>query len=151
LNDNKGNVSTWTYVNNVPNPVINGINFTVVKTDPGGNQTVNYFSGEYLIQMMSYNGGCPTSITGCTGGGIILRTITTCYNGAFTTCLPSSFPLIQLPISQTDVYTSYNGSSSSSLVETKVDTTYGNTLEVKGYGFGAAMPPSGTPASDTII
>jgi hypothetical protein len=35
------------------------------------------------------------------------------------------------------------------LVETKFDATYGNVLEIKRYDFGAAMPPTGNPMSDT--
>jgi RHS repeat-associated protein len=144
-NDNNGNTANWTYVNN---------GSTVVKTDPASNQTVYYLSGEYQTQVSNYEGGCPASITGCNGGGTLLRTTTTCYNGNFTNCLPSRSPSILLPISQTDVYTSINGSSTN-LVETTFDTIYGNTLEVKKYDFGVAMPPTSpsgsTPVSDTVI
>lgn len=142
MDDNDGHANQWTYVNTPTGP-----GATVVKTDPAGNQKVYYFSGEFQVQAVTYNGGCPTSINGCTGGNTILQTTTTCYNQNFTTCLN---PYLTLPISQTDVYTSYNGSSSN-LVETKFDATYGNVLEVKLYDFGAAMPPTGNPISDTVI
>ena len=42
-----------------------------------------------------------------------------------------------------------NGSASK-LTETTYDS-YGNTTEVKQYDFGAAMPPTGNPLSDTTI
>jgi RHS repeat-associated protein len=146
LNDNNGNSGIWTYVNSNSSTT----NFTVTKTDPAGNQTVYNFSGEYQTQAATYQGGCPTTITGCNGGGTLLRTITTCYNSNFTSCvMPSTVPT--LPISQTDVYTSFNGSSLSNLAEIKFDTAYGNVLEVKRYDFGAAVPPTGNPLSDTVI
>jgi RHS repeat-associated protein len=158
INDNNGNANTWTYVNsNTSTPTNWGVtaavmgpplgNFTVTETDPAGNQTIHSFAGEYQTQTMTYEGGCPTGTTGCSGGGTLLRTITTCYNTNFTNCAtPSSIPT--LPILQTDIYTSFNGSSSN-LVETRFDI-YGNTIEVKRYGFGAAIPPTGNPLSDTL-
>ena len=144
LNDNNGNVNKWTYVNSKRSTANN---FTVTATDPASNQTAYNFATEFQTQAATYQGGCPATTSGCTGGGTLLSTVTTCYNANFTNCATPSY--VTLPISQTDVYTSY-GSSSSNLVETKFDTTYGNVLEVRQYDFGAAMPPTGTPASDTL-
>ena len=132
LNDNKGTVKTWTYTNSN----YGSVNYQVTKTDPAGNQTIYYFSGEYRTQALAYQ------------GGILQSSETTCYNGNFTNCAsPSAAPT--LPISQRDVYTSLNGGSSN-LTETTYDS-YGNTTEVKQYDFGAAMPPTGNPLSDTTI
>jgi len=142
VNDNNGNNNTWTYINSVSQG--NGV---VTKTDPAGNQTIYNFWSELPRQVTIYQGGCPTSTTGCNGGGTLLQTTTTCYNNNFSSCA-SAYP--SLPLSQTDVYTSY-GTGSSNLVETKYDTTYSNVLEVKRYDFGAAMPPTGNPVSDTTI
>lgn len=140
VNDHNGGGGTWTYVNNLS---------SVVKTDPVGNQTVYYLSGEIRTQVLAYQGGCPTSITGCSGSGTLLQTTTTCYNAKFSNCTPgNNFPT--LPITQTDVYTSY-GTGSSNLVETKLDPNYGNVLEVKRYDFGATTPPTGSPISDTLL
>ena len=100
LNDNNGTIKTWTYTN--WNYGI--VNYHVTKTDPAGNQTVYYFSGEYQTQVSAYQSGCPTSIAGCNGGGTLQQTTTTCYNGNFSNCsAPSVAP--SLPISQRDVYT----------------------------------------------
>ncbi len=81
----------------------------------------------------------------------MLKTTTTCYNGVFTNCATSLSGT--LPFSQTDVYTSLNGGPSN-LVETKFDGgyfLYGNVHEVKKYDFGATMPPTGNPLSDTLF
>ncbi len=135
VNDNNGNVGTWTYVNSGAYPSGFG---TVTETDPAGNQTVYSFAGEYQTQAKYYQGSAT---------GAPLKTVTTCYNANFTSCAaPTAVPT--LPFSQTDVFTSFNGSSSN-LVETKFDS-YGNTTEVKQYDFGAAMPPTGSPLSDTL-
>jgi RHS repeat-associated protein len=144
VNDNNGNVNKWTYAN-AKRTTAN--NFTVTVTDPASNQTAYNFAGEFQTQAAAYQGGCPTTISGCTGGGTVLSTVTTCYNANFTNCATASS--VALPMSQTDVYTSYNGSHSRNLVETKFDA-YGNVAEVKQYDFGAATPPTGTPASDTL-
>ena len=145
-NDNNGHIDKWTYVNS--NSSSTPGNFTVTETDPANNQTIYSFSGEYQTQMATYEGGCPTSKLGCNGGGTLQRTTTTCYNANFSSCAtPGTVP--SPTISQTDVYTSINGSSSN-LVETKYDS-YGNTTEVKQYDFGATTPPTGNPLSDTSI
>ena len=47
---------------------------------------------------------------------------TTCYNANFTSCAAPAY--MSMPVSQTDVYTSFNGSTSS-LVETKLNS-FGN-------------------------
>jgi RHS repeat-associated protein len=141
VSDTNGNVSKWSYVNSIANG-------TVTETDPAKNQTVHSFEAEYQTQAMTYQGGCPTSITGCNGGGTLLRTVTTCYNNNFTNC-GTSGPT--LPITQTDIFTSYNGRASN-LVETKFDS-YENVVEVKQYDFvfSAVGSPAGqTPLSDTL-
>jgi hypothetical protein len=146
VNDNNGNSSKWTYANYDRSSSTG--NFTLTETDPAGNQTPYNFYSEYATQSSTYQGGCPTSVKGCNGGGTLLRTVTTCYNANFSSCAAPAY--VTLPIYQTDVYTSLNGSSSN-LVETRIDLTYGNVLEVKQYDFGAAMPPtSQTPLSDTL-
>jgi hypothetical protein len=45
VNDNNGNVGTWTYVN--ANTSSTAGNFTVTETDPASNQIVHSFAGEY--------------------------------------------------------------------------------------------------------
>ncbi len=137
VNDNNGNIKTWTYTNS--NNSSTAGSFTVTVQDPANNCTVYSFSGEYQTQQQVYQGAvAPANL---------LLTQATCYNAKFTNCAaPSLIP--SLPFLQTDVYTSYNGGPSN-LVETKFDT-YGNTIEVKQYDFGAAMPPSGNPVFDTL-
>jgi RHS repeat-associated protein len=152
VNDNNGNVNKWTYVNSNAGGIYYS-NFTVVITDPANNQAVYYMQGQFQTQVISYQGGCPTSITGCNGGGTLLKTVTTCYNAVFTKCATPS-TITGPPIknfSQTDVFTSYNGGSNN-LIETKFDT-YGNPLEVKHYDFAftSVTAPTGvTPLSDTL-
>jgi len=151
ISDNNGHVNSWTYVNNnncSACTIYGGTNnFTVVETDPGNNQTIHFFSSEVQTQISTYQGGCPTATNGCNGGGMLLSTVTICYNGNFTNCsAPSSGPT--LPITQIDKYSSNNGGSNN-LVEAKFDG-YANTTEVKQYDFGAAIPPTGNPISDTV-
>ena len=142
-NDHNGNINTETYVNSDSSATT--INFTVVKTDPApaNNQTVYNFSNGFQTQAAAYQGGCPTSTTGCAGGGTLLKTVATCYgsNGSAppvppNCTVPSPGPV--LPITETDVYTSLNGSSSN-IVKTTFDT-YGNTTSVLAYDFGATTP-----------
>lgn len=137
-NDGQGHTSTWTYVMGTP-----ASNVTVTKTDPAGNQTIYSFGGEFQTQSLAYQGGCPTATPGCNGGGTLLRTTVTCYNAHFTNCSTAWGGV--LPVTQTDVYTSLNGSPSS-LVETKFDT-YGNTTYTATYDYNqtAGAAPSGTP------
>ncbi len=144
-NDNNGNQNKWIYKNYNRSTALG--NFTVTETDPAGNQIAYNFYAEFQTQAAAYQGGCPTSILGCTGGGTLLSTTTTCYSNNFTSCATPKYVI--LPISQTDIYTSYNGGPSN-LVETKLDIGYGNILEVKQYDFGAATPPTGNPLFDTL-
>jgi hypothetical protein len=147
--------SKWSYVNNDASGIFN---FTVVETDPAGNQAIHSFSTEYETLVQSYQGGCPKSTNGCNGGGTELQYVTTCYNVNVNSGLggcqtPSAAPT--LPITQTDVYT-WVGMSSQSLTETIYDCKtvtpcYGLATEVKKYDYGAPIPPSGTPLSDTTI
>jgi RHS repeat-associated protein len=163
VSDNNGNQNKWTYVNNNSNspsactPGVGPCNFTVVKTDPAGNQTLYHFAGEFQTWAQFYSGGCPTSFNGCTGGGTQLRYVTTCYNGNLTTlgaCQALTTPPT-LPIKRTDVYT-WVGMTPQALIETFYDCNtvspcYGLVTEVKKYDYGAAIPPTGTPLSDTVI
>jgi RHS repeat-associated protein len=137
---------TWTYVNS--NNSSNPGNFTVVETGPPDpsngnveNQTVHYFSGEYQTQELDYEGGCPTSTSGCKGGGTLLRTTTTCYGSNGSTppvppyCTsPSVIP--SLPITETDVYMSI-GNTQPNRVKTTYDS-YGDVTNVYQYDFGAS-------------
>ncbi len=141
VNDNNGNINTWTFVNNNTTSVgsTTPANFTVVETDPAHNQTIHTFTGEYQTQVMTYQGGCPTSTPGCSGGtASLLSTSTTCYNGNFSSCATWQPEALPSSITQTDTYTSYNGSSSNNLVET-VFSFSGDPGEVKQYDFGVTM------------
>jgi len=84
-NDSNGNINTYSYVNTVSS----SSNYFVMKTDPAGNQTLYYFSGQVQTKVMSYQGGCSKSIySGCSGAApnTLLRTVMTCYNGNLTNC-----------------------------------------------------------------
>jgi RHS repeat-associated protein len=138
VNDRNGNVKQWAYTNS--NNSLTPGNFTVTVKDPANNNTVYSFSGDYQTQRQVYEGAVAPA-------NLLLIEIT-CYNGNFTNCAaPSAVPSA---VTQTDKYT-YSGSSTSpSLQETKYDK-YGNVIELKKYDFGAAMPPTGNPVSDTTI
>jgi RHS repeat-associated protein len=131
VNDNNGNTNTWTYVNS---------GGTVTETDPAGtlttaNQTVYAFTGENQTSANYYQG--PAT-------GTPLKTVVTCYNG---TAYPCS-TWIQQPgvqITQTDVYTSLNGSATNQ-VETIFDA-YGNVTQVKNYDYGPGALLSMTTTS----
>jgi len=134
ISDSNGNTGTWTYVNhNTAGP---GTNFNVYETDPAGNQTIYTFTGEYQTQAVFYQ-----------GTSTVLKTVTTCYKGtAFASCPTASLP--QLPITQTDVYTSLGTSSTcaspcANRMTTTFDT-YGNATSVLAYDFGASSPTSQT-------
>jgi len=142
VNDNHGNISVWKYVNN--NTSATPGNYTVVETDPALDQTVHHFAGEFQTMADYYQGGCPTSITGCNGGGTELRFITTCYNGNFSSCATASVPA--LPITQTDVYT-WMQATPQNLVETiydckTVNPCYGLVTSVGRWDWGAPLPPT---------
>jgi len=149
INDANGNSSVWIYQNNQPlNSYLTGP-YTVNVTEPANNLTVYTFDNSYYgfqTQRQSYQGS----------GGAPLLTTVTCYNGTFTNCTTSNAGPRAAQVTQTDVFTYLNGSSTASLVETKYDT-YGNVAEVKKYDFGAATTyppsaaPSGSPLSDTTI
>ncbi len=125
VNDNNGNNNTWTYVNS--NTSSTAGNFTVTETDPAGNQTVHSFAGEYRTQAKYYQGSAT---------GTPLKTVLTCYNGNTSNCAtPSGVP--SLPITETDVYTSFNGGSSNRVITT-YDSTYGNVTATLAYDFGAS-------------
>ena len=143
VNDHNGNSGTYTYVNS-DTGLTSPNNFTVTKTDPANNQTAYSFSGEYQTQVAAYQGGCPTSTTGCNGGGTLLKTAITCYGSNGSTppsrascAIPSALP--SLPITETDVYTWLGTSSLYNEVQTKFDATYGNVLSVARYDWGSIL------------
>jgi RHS repeat-associated protein len=143
VNDNNGNISTYTYVNS---GILNGSNYAVTADFPyahgnSGNSTIVYnFANNFQTQAKYYQAGAT---------GTPLRTVLTCYGGNFNACATSG--VNPGSVTQTDVYT-YPGDTTAnpSLVETKRDA-YGNVTEVKKYDFGAAIPPVGNPVSDTVI
>ncbi len=147
INDNNGNSNQWTYVNSLVNWPLTGYNFTVAVTDPAGNQTAYSFQGQVQTQAASYQGGCPTSITGCTGGGTLLKTVTTCYDAKFANCAAPSASIALPPYSQTDVYTSYNGAAPND-VETVFDANE-DPLTVAQYDFGVTM--GAAPSSALLL
>jgi RHS repeat-associated protein len=142
LIENNATMGTYTYVNN--NSSSGESNYTVVRTDPAGNQTLYNFAGQFQTQAMFYQGGCPTSSQdgGCSGGGTLLKTVTTCYNGNLTSC--ATVTNVTPQIQQTDVYTSL-GTSSPNLVETIYDckatpkACYGNIVQVSSYDFTGTL------------
>ncbi len=155
VDDGKGNLSTWTYVNTNSSGGLG--NYTVTETDPLNNVTVYSFAGAFETQRQIYQGAVSPQH--------LLKTVITCYNGNFTNCPspqgPPSFGPAGFAVTQTDVYTYLNGSSNGSLVETKLNMVApgpgpgspgiltGTVAEVKEYDFGATVPPSGTPVRDT--
>jgi RHS repeat-associated protein len=137
--DNFSNTtSTWTYVNTNSNSYDSHSNYTVTVTDPAQNQTVYNFAFGLQTEAQYYEGSAT---------GTPLKTVVTCYNGNFSGCATWNPAIQPTQVTQTDVYTSFSGSSSN-LVETNFDA-YGNAVEVKQYDFGAAMPPTGNPISNT--
>lgn len=146
-NDNNGNVEQWTYISTktgITSGALAGTAtpaFTVSRADPLGNVTVYNFAGyEFQTQAAYYQG--PAT-------GTPLKTVVTCYNNNYTSCAsPSIQPT--LPITETNVYTSYNGQPPN-LVQTKLDI-YGNQIEVATYDFGVSTGgfPSGAVLSNTL-
>jgi RHS repeat-associated protein len=138
VSDNNGNTDTWTYAWStsyagvtVTDQLQNQTVYTFGVNGSGGfgpNEGYNQLSANY------YQGSAT---------GTPLKTVITCYNGTAYPCTSwTQQPLTQ--ITQTDVYTSYNGNAPNQ-VETKFDT-YGNVTEVTTHDFG----PS-TLLSDKII
>jgi len=138
VNDGNEHMGTWTYVNST----VSGSG-TVTGTDATGNQTVYTFFGEFQTQAQYYQGSA---------SGTPLKTIATYYNKCYvlSTCKYPG-PLMPgpgVPVTETDVYSSFNNSTSN-LVQTMFDS-YSNPIEVRKYDFGAAIPPTGSPISDTV-
>ena len=107
--------------------------------DPSGNQTVHTFSSAtfrglaalgpfYETQTVSYQGST---------SGTPLSTEVTCYNENQSNCPTAAAP--NLPVTQTDVYTTLAPMTQSSRVTTTYDS-YGNVTEVDRYDFGATNP-----------
>jgi len=108
-------------------------NFTVTVTSPPdpsngniSNITVYSFAGGYQTQEVVHQGSST---------GPVLETVTTCYNGNLSSCAtPTAVPAS--PVTETDVYTSFNGGSSNR-VRTLFDT-YGNVTSTVNYDFGGS-------------
>jgi RHS repeat-associated protein len=117
---------TWTFSRT-------GNTTTVTSPAPANNATVYKYASiaqpMYLIQTQAYQGAAT---------GTPLATTVYCYNGNQVSCNTISVNPT-LPLSQTDVYTTPAGMSSSSRATRKFDT-YGNTTEIDAYDFGAASP-----------
>lgn len=118
-----GWTSTWKYVNSNDNSTPG--TFTVTLTDAANNETLYTFAGGFQTQAQYYQGTTT-----------ILKTVSTCYNGNTSNCATASVPTT--PITETDVYTSFN-TSSPNRVQTLYDS-YGNVTQVSNYDFGAATP-----------
>jgi YD repeat-containing protein len=137
INDANGNQSVWVYnFSDTTNPYLQS---TVTVTDPANNTTVYHFSAGYQEEEQVYQGAVSPSN--------LLKTTITCYNGNFTNC-PAANNSAIYDVTQTDVYTSYNGGPSS-LIETLYNAA-GMPSEAKQYDNGATMPPSGAPLVDTV-
>jgi hypothetical protein len=134
-----GHQSVWVY--NFSDSTAPAHTTTTVK-DPENNYTVYQFSDGYQTEQQVYQGTVSPAN--------LLKTVITCYSGNFTNCAePATVPNSGGGrVSQTDVYTAYNGGPSS-LVET-IYNPAGMPSEVKQYDYGAAMPPSGAPLVDTV-
>jgi len=142
VSDNNGHQDVWTYTNNFSNRTPpNSANYTVVETNPAGNQTVYTFYTSFQTKKQVYQG--PVSANN------LLSTTINCYNANFSYCWLGGSP--GLPVTQTDVYTYLGNSSSASLVETKYNHT-GTIAEIKRYDFGAAttLPPNAAPTTSPI-
>lgn len=139
INDGSGHKSVWTYqFTDSQTPV------TTV-TDPNRNDTVYHFVNGYQSKQETYQGSV--------AGKVLLRTVVTCYNGNSSNCATNigfpSAPYTANRISQTDVYTSYDGGATSS-VEESILNVFGLPTEVKEFDFGVSMPPTGNPLRDTV-
>ena len=100
--DGRGNTAKWTY--NFGAPTLEpsgGYSSSTTVTDPNNNDTVLSFYNGFQTQATTYQGSA--------GGGTILKTVLTCYNGVFTNCASGSSQTqtsLALFVSQKDVYTS---------------------------------------------
>lgn len=118
VNDANGHSGVYTYVHST---VSSSGTFTVTKTDPVGNQTVYTLSGEFQTEVQYYQGSAT---------GTPLKTVTTKYN-------ENSTNTAALPVTETDVYTSLNGSASSRVITTY--DAHSNVTSVLTYDFGGAL------------
>lgn len=133
VKDNNGNIGVYTYTNSNSGAPVSGSaqgNYTVVRTDPAGNQTTFSFNGEYQTDAKFYQ-----------GTSTLLKEVTTCYNGNLSGCVQPS-TAVTLPITETDTYTSFNGGSSNRS-QTVYDCNtsspcYGLVVSTANYDFGAS-------------
>jgi hypothetical protein len=156
--DNNGNSGTWIYVNS-------STTNTVTVTDPGHNQTVYNFAGEFQTQAAYYQGSAT---------GTPLKIVLTCWNNNFTNCAtPSSVPT--LPITKQDVYTNFNSTNvgAGNVMQTTFDCANGapcyglpiqiikddwgqalvstENLTYAGCGVSTALYIFDKPCSDTVL
>jgi RHS repeat-associated protein len=146
VNDNNGNVATYTYINT---DTLNGTNYTVTADFPyahgnaGNSTTVYNFRDGFQTEERDYQGAAT---------GTPLRTSITCYNGnnsSQSACTnPTTF---SGSVNQKDVYRfvyDSAGGSTASVVTTLFGSN-GLPVTVKQYDWGQSFPPSGTPAFTT--
>ncbi len=140
------NPAVWTYVNSDASSSPG--QFTVTETDPLQDTITHTFLGPYETERV---------VKDYAQGNAVVSQTFTCYNKNYSTqsnCITHG-PLQS--VTQTDVYTYPNGSSTASLIETTYDCVnnqtncYGNVIEVKQYDAGAIFPPTGTPVADTTV
>jgi RHS repeat-associated protein len=103
-----------------------------------------------------------------TGQGTLLSSQTFCYNSYFHNGQcgapvssqgcgvyyvggnPTGDYYYCYPVITQDIYSYVPGKSSPSLLATTYDGVYERELEAKAYDFGATIPPSGSPITDTV-
>jgi RHS repeat-associated protein len=116
----------WTYAHSE-----SGTAWTTTITDPTGNQTVMNFQGVLPTETQIYSG--------TSGGGTLLKTIYTCYNGSTPNCNATA---VTQPISSKATYIQWPGSGG---LESKTVTSingYGLVTETDEYGYGSGSPGS---------
>jgi RHS repeat-associated protein len=127
---------TWAAVNNGSGNWGN----TTTKVDQGGNTTVYTFTG------LTATGSAPapvfqalTQVQHYQDSSTLLTTDLYCYNAASGqpgNCLTA---VVQLPVTEVDVYHTISGMSTSSRTQTLYDN-YGNVTQSSKYDFGSSSP-----------
>jgi YD repeat-containing protein len=112
---------------------------TLVGPAPAGNTTVYTF----IQQSAAPNAIFLSQSVENQGSSTPLRTKLFCYNGNQTSCATATAP--GLPLTQTDVYTTLAGMTTSTRVSTTFDS-YSNITKVALYDFGASTPTRQTVA-----
>lgn len=115
---------TWTY--NYTPPASGTLTSSTSVTDPAGNKTVYNFASGYETQRIYYD-----------SAGSVKRTVVTCYNGNTTGCAtPAS---LTTPITQTDVYTYLDNTTTNPSELHAFYNSAGLVTEVKKYDFGPVL------------